>query len=397
MHTGTPHIFVPGQAPAPADVACAMMRARHVLGTSGFADLLDSVRRDLRALCGTRDAQIALVPGSASTAWEAVLTNTLSPGDRVLIVRHGQFSGQLVRLAQDLGARVEVIDQPWGAPAPAQQIGRVLGADRYGTIKAVCVLETESASGARSDIAAIRAEIDTSFHDALLFVDVVPTLGAAPVQMDACGIDALIASSRGGLMCPAGLGLLALGPRALAACDGATMRRATLDLHAILTAHDAGGFCSTPPTGQLQGLRAGLDLILAEGTSAAHARHTRCARALRAGIGAMGLRLLAPHHPADTLTTVLMPPDIDAHRVTRIARDMLNAQFCAGLGPMAGRCIRIGHAGAVDDATVLTALGLLDLALHQAGARLALGAGLAAAQPRLARPVPRPAFTLAAE
>jgi alanine-glyoxylate transaminase/serine-glyoxylate transaminase/serine-pyruvate transaminase len=399
MLTGTPHLFIPGPTNVPHDVARAMMVPMQDHRAPEFAQLLAGVLRDLRPVFGTRDGQIALFPGSGTAAWEAAITNTLSPGDRVLMARHGQFSNLWVRMAQDLGLQVDVIDLAWGAPAPAKEIGRRLGADRFGAIKAVFVTHNETSTGVTSDIAAIRAEMDACFHDALLFVDGVSSVGSIPFRMDEWGVDLAIAGTQKGLMCPAGLGILAVSEKGLAACDGGTLRRSFLDLQAMLAAHDAGSFCYTPPAPLLHGLRAALDRIKTEGLSNVHARHARLARAVRAGVGAMGLRMVAEHDSfaSDTVTAIYTPRDIDARRVIDIARTRFNAAFGSGLGPLAGRAFRIGHLGDLNEGMILSALGLAELSLHEAGVRVPLGAGLTAAQHSLAGQVRRPVLSLAAE
>ena len=399
FRTGTAHLFIPGPTNVPADVQRAMIVPMQDHRAPDFADLLGPVLDGLKPVFGTRGGRIALFPGSGTAAWEAAITNTLCPGDKVLMARHGQFSDLWAQMAQALGLRVEAIDVAWGAPCPVTEIARRLGADRMGEIRAVFVTHNETATGVTSDVAGVRHALDSCFHDALLFVDGVSSIGSIPFEMDAWGVDLAIAGSQKGLMCPAGLGILAASPRALDAMATSTMPRSFLDLRAMLGAHDAGSFCFTPPAQLLHGLRAALARLRAEGLDAVYARHHRLATGIRAGIAALGLQTVAEHplFASDTVTAIRTPQDVDAREVIAIARDRYNTHFGAGLGPLAGRAFRIGHLGDLNEGMCLTALGIAELSLKAAGARVDLGAGLAAAQAVFAAQPLAPALSIAAE
>ena len=382
MLTGLSHLFIPGPTNLPDCVRRAMCAPMPDHRSPAFGAFLRPLLRDLKPLFGSREARVALIPGSGTAAWEAAITNTLSPGDRVLMARHGTFSTLWGEMAERLGLVVETVDVPWGAPCPAAEFGRRLGRDRHGEIKAVFVTHNETATGVTSDVAAVRRELDAAFHDALLFVDGVSSIGSIPFEMEDWGVDLAVTGSQKGLMSPAGLGILALGPKALAAMDGARSRRAYLDVGALLRAHDAGSFPYTPPAPVLYGLRAALDRLAEEGLPAVFDRHRRLAGGVRAAVGAWGLAPVAESArcASDTVTAIRTPDGIDARHVIATARDRYNCFFGAGLGPLEGRAFRIGHLGDLNEGSVLTAIALAELALRQSGVRLALGSGVAAAQ-----------------
>jgi len=377
FQTGTAHLFIPGPTNVPPDVQRAMIVPMQDHRAPDFAALLSPVLEGLMPILGTRDARIALFPGSGTAAWEAAIANTLSPGDKVLIARHGQFSTLWAQMAQALGLRVEAIDVAWGAPCPVREIERRLGADRHGEIKAVFVTHNETSTGVTSDVDGVRHAIDISFHDALLFVDGVSSIGSMRFEMDKWGVDLAVAGSQKGLMCPAGLGILAASPKALEAMD----------------------ICFTPPAQLLHGLRAALIRLQAEGLGNVFARHHRLAEGIRAGIAALGLETVAEHRmsASDTVTAIRTPQDVDAREVIAIARDRYNTHFGGGLGPLAGRAFRIGHLGDLNEGMCLTALGIAELSLKSAGARVDFGAGLAAAQAVFAAHAYTPSLAIAAE
>jgi alanine-glyoxylate transaminase / serine-glyoxylate transaminase / serine-pyruvate transaminase len=187
MLTGTAHLFIPGPTNVPADVQRAMIVPMQDHRAPEFGALLQPVLAGLKPVFGTREAQIALFPGSGTAAWEAAITNTLNAGDKVLMARHGQFSALWADMAQAMGLQVEIIDVAWGAPCPVREVERRLGADRHGEIRAVFVTHNETATGVTSDVGAVRHALDACFHDALLFVDGVSSIGSIPFEMDTMG------------------------------------------------------------------------------------------------------------------------------------------------------------------------------------------------------------------
>ena len=393
MLTGTAHLFIPGPTNVPEDVRRAMSVPMQDHRAPAFTELLHPILRDLKPVFGTTAGRIALFPGSGTGAWEAAIANTLNPGDKVLMARHGMFSALWVKMAERLGLDVEVIDLAWGAPCPVNEIGRRLGHDTTGAIKAVFVTHNETATGVASDVAAVRAMLDACFHDALLFVDGVSSIGSMPFEMDAWGVDLAVTGSQKGLMCPAGLGILAVSEKALAAAKANTMRRCFFDLPDMLAAHDAGSFPFTPPAPLLHGMRAALDRIATEGLSQVHARHRRLASGVRAAVGAWGLTTVCEHpaHASDTVTAIRTPEGVDARDVIRIAQTQYNTFLGSGLGQLAGKVFRIGHLGDLNEGMCLTAVAVAELAMKAAGVNIALGSGVAAAQHVYALPAARPA------
>lgn len=304
------------------------------------------------------------------------------------MARHGQFSNLWAEMAARLGLDVQTVDVPWGAGVPVSEFDRILGADREGRIKAVFVTQNETATGVTSDVAAVRRALDSSFHDALLFVDGVSSIGSIDFRMDEWGVDLAVTGSQKGFMLPAGLGILAVSERGMEASRTATLRRAYFDLGDMVRANATGHFPYTPPVPLLHGLRAALDRMLDEGLPNVFARHHRLASGVRAAVHAWGMDLAAEHPTlySDTVSAIRVPAGVDARAVIRLAYERYNCALGAGLGPLAGKVFRIGHLGDLNEGMCLAAIGLAELSLAGAGARIELGAGLAAAQAVYARP-----------
>jgi alanine-glyoxylate transaminase/serine-glyoxylate transaminase/serine-pyruvate transaminase len=301
-------------------------------------------------------------------------------------------------MAARLGLEVEVVDVAWGAGTPVTEFARRLADDVEGRIKAVFVTHNETATGVTSDVAAVRAALDAAYHEALLFVDGVSSVASIDFRMDDWGVDLAVTGSQKGLMLPAGLGILAVSPKALEAARAATMRRAYFEFDDMLAMNADGYFPYTPPTQLLHGLRVSLDRLFAEGLDNVFARHRRLAEGVRRAVDAWGLDPVAEHPSlaSDTVTAIRVPAGIDARDVIRAGYERYSTSFGTGLGPLAGKAFRIGHLGDLNDVMCLAALAAAEMALQDAGADVELGSGVAAAQAWY-RAAPAPALRIAAE
>jgi alanine-glyoxylate transaminase / serine-glyoxylate transaminase / serine-pyruvate transaminase len=381
MRTGTNHLFIPGPTNVPDDVRRAMNVAQEDQRGPDFGRFVLSILEDLKSVFRTTGT-IMLFPGSGTGAWEAAITNTLNPGDRVLMARHGQFSTLWAEMAVRLGLTVDLVDLDWGAGAPVAEFAQQLAADSDSKIKAVFVTHNETATGVTSDVTGVRAAMDACRHKALLFVDGVSSIGSLDFRMDDWGVDLAVTGSQKGLMCPAGLGILAVSDKALAAARTATLRRAYFEFADMAVTAKTGYFPYTPPTPLLHGLRRALDRINAEGLDNVIARHARLAEGIRRGVAAWGLSLCAEDTAlqSNTVTAIRVPESVDAREVIRIGYERYNASFGSGLSRLAGKVFRIGHLGDLNEGMCLTALSIAEMALAEAGAKIVFGSGVGAAQ-----------------
>ena len=381
MRTGTNHLFIPGPTNVPDDVRRAMNVAQEDQRGPDFGRFTLSILSDLKAVFRTTSGTVMLFPGSGTGAWEAAITNTLNPGDRVLMARHGQFSTLWAEMATRLGLAVHVVDVDWGMGTPVAEFARLLAEDAKGTIKAVFVTHNETATGVTSDVAAVRAALDAAGHGAMLFVDGVSSIGSLDFRMDDWGVDLAVTGSQKGLMCPAGLGILAVSEKAAEAAKSATMRRACFEFADMAATARTGYFPYTPPTPLLHGLRRALDRINAEGLDHVIARHARLAEGVRRGVAAWGLSLCAkPGFQSNTVTAIRVPEGVDAREVIRIGYERYNASFGSGLSRLAGKVFRIGHLGDLNEGMCLTGLAIAEMSLAGARANVVFGSGVAAAQ-----------------
>jgi alanine-glyoxylate transaminase/serine-glyoxylate transaminase/serine-pyruvate transaminase len=379
---GRHHLFVPGPSNVPDRVLRAMHRAQEDHRSSAFPTLTEGLLRDIKPVFGTTEGRPFLFAATGTGMWEAAITNTLSPGDQVLAVRLGQFSHLFIDTAEKLGLKVEVMDLEWGESFDPQAIGDRLATDAAHAIKAVLVVHNETATGVTTDIAGLREAMDAAKHPALLLVDGVSSIGSLEFQQDEWGVDVAITGSQKGFMMPAGLGMVSLSPRAMDRLETAGFKRHYFDLRPQVLHNDQGYFPYTPPLAHLFGLRESLDMMQEEGLANIHARHARLGEGVRRAVAAWELRICArdPERRSNTVTAIVVPEGKDARQVIDHAYRRWDMALGSGLGRLNGKVFRIGHMGDCNEGMLLGAIGLAELALHDAGIAVPMGAGVAAAQ-----------------
>ena len=262
---GRPFLFVPGPTNVPDRILRAMHRAMLDHRSSSFPKLTHSVLGRLPQVMGQTKGECFVFACSGTGMWEAALTNTLNPGDKLLAVRFGQFSHLFVQNARALGYTVDVIEAPWGDSIPVDDLEAALAADKQHEYKGVLAVHNETATGVTADIGAVRAALDRAKHPALLYVDGISSIGSLEFKADEWGVDLAIAGSQKGFMMPPGLGIVAVSEKATAFVDRATSPRAYFDMRPMRIQNAAGTFPYTPALSHLFGLDEALNMMEEEG------------------------------------------------------------------------------------------------------------------------------------
>jgi alanine-glyoxylate transaminase/serine-glyoxylate transaminase/serine-pyruvate transaminase len=376
-----PHLFIPGPTNVPEAVRSAMDIRMEDMRSPEFPKITLPVFEDLKKVFKMKDGRVFIYPSSGTGAWESAISNTLNRGDKVLMSRFGQFSLLWVDMAERLGLKVVLCDEEWGTGVPLEKYADILAKDTAHEIKAVFATHNETATGVTSDIAGVRKALDAAKHPALLFVDGVSSVGSIDLRMGEWGVDCCVSGSQKGFMLPTGLGILAVSAKALDAHKSSRMERCYFSFEDMIKANDIGYFPYTPATQLIRGLRASLDLILAEGLENVFARHTRMASGVRAAINGWGLKLCAkePKWHSDTVSAILVPEGIDSAAVVKTAYYRYNTSLGVGLNKVAGKVFRIGHLGALDEVMIGGVLFAVEMALKDTGVNIKLGSGTGAA------------------
>lgn len=377
---GRRFLHSPGPTPLPDAVVHAMSVQPMDLGDPRVDANIAACEEGLRRLLQTRDADVFLYASNGHGAWEAVIVNLAAPGDAVLVPGTGHFSESWAEQTEALGRRV--VRTPWreGWPIDVAALEQALRDDRDHAIKAVFAVHTDTASSATSEIAGLRRALDAAAHPALLVVDVVASLGAVPFAMDALGVDVAVGASQKGLMCPPGVGFVAVNAAAFSIAQRNPAPRFYWDWVRRKSDLSYRKFCGTPPQNLLFGLQAALSLIFAEGLPAIWHRHAQLARAVHSAVdgwregGALDFFVQDPASRSHSVTTVTVAPGIDVEALRAVARDRFQVAIAGGLGPLAGRAFRIGHVGDCNPAMILGAIGGVEAALLTLGVATGTGA-----------------------
>jgi alanine-glyoxylate transaminase/serine-glyoxylate transaminase/serine-pyruvate transaminase len=368
-HTGRHFLQIPGPTNVPDRVlqAIAMPTIDH--RGPEFALLGQEVVAGMKRVFQTED-NVVVYPSSGTGAWEAALSNTLSPGDRVLMFETGHFATLWRQMATRLGLEIEFVPGDWRHGVDPALVEEKLAADKEHAIKAVCVVHNETSTGVTSRVAEIREAIDRTRHPALYMVDTISSLASIDYRHDAWKVDVTVAGSQKGLMLPPGLGFNAVSKKALAAHKTARLPRSYWDWEAMLETGRTGFFPYTPATNLLYGLREALKMLLdEEGLAEVFHRHARHAEATRRAVAGWGLETVcadAREH-SNSLTGVFVPDGFDADRLREIILDAFDMSLGTGLGRLRGKIFRIGHLGYFNDLMLCGTLSGVEMGLHRAG------------------------------
>ncbi|PUB14969.1 L-aspartate--glyoxylate aminotransferase BhcA [Yoonia sediminilitoris] len=375
-------VFIPGPTNIPENLrkACDMPTIDH--RSPLFGTILHPARDGVRKVLKSDKAEVFIFPSTGTGGWETAVTNCLSSGDKVLAARNGMFSHRWIDLCQRHGLDVEIVEASWGAGIPVDRYEEILTADTSHQIKAVLATHNETATGVKSDIAAVRKALDAAGHPALLFVDGVSSIGSMDFRFDEWAIDVAVTGSQKGFMLPPGLAIVGFSEKAMAATKTGTLPRTFFDVHDMAKGYANNAYPYTPAVGLLNGLTEACGMLMAEGLENVFARHTRIAEGVRAAVDAWGLELCAetPDVYSDTVSAIRTPEGFNATDIVTHAAETYGVAFGVGLGDVAGKVFRIGHLGSLTDVMTLSGLATAEMCMVDLGLDIKLGAGVAAAQ-----------------
>lgn len=368
LSQGRDYLAIPGPSVIPDAVLSAMHRPSPNIYAGELVALTETLIPDLKAVARTRHS-VAIYVGNGHAAWEAALANTLSPGDKVLVPSSGHFAHSWAGMARALGVNCQILEFGNSAPFDNARITEALVADKAHEIKAVLAVHVDTSSGIRCDIAAIRAALDEAGHPALLMADCIASLGCDEFEMDAWGVDVMVAACQKGLMTPTGLGFVFFNDRA----DKVHSRMQRVSNYWNWTPRAFPEeyyqyFGGTAPTHHLYGLRTALDMIRAEGLENVWKRHAILAQAVWAAFdawgqgGAIAMNVENPAHRSHAVTALRL----DAPHGTAL-RDWTETHLGLTLGVGLGMApagdpawhgfFRLGHMGHVNGHMIMGALG----------------------------------------
>jgi alanine-glyoxylate transaminase/serine-glyoxylate transaminase/serine-pyruvate transaminase len=356
----------------PDEVLRAMHRPAIDIYSKQMADLTESLIGDLSKLFATKGKSYIYI-ANGHGAWEAVLSNVLSRGDKLLVLESGRFAVGWGNAAALMGADVEVLKGDWRRAVRPHEVEERLRRDKEHKIKAVVVVQIDTASGVQNDIEAIGKAIKASGHPALYMVDTVASLGCMPFEMDKWGIDVAMSGSQKGLMTPPGLGFVAANDRAQAVHRKADLRTPYWDWTEREGVEHYRRYAGTAPVHLLFALRQAIDMLFEEGLDNVFKRHLLLGEAVRRAVSVwaegqvLGLNIEEPAERSNTVTTVLMSGDHDPAKLHRYCKQKCGVVLGVGIGDLQGQAFRIAHMGHVNAPMILGTLGVIEVGLNALG------------------------------
>lgn len=392
VSAGREFLAIPGPTTMPDEVLQAMHRPALDIYSNEMVALSEGLLADLSRLFATKGKSYIYI-ANGHGAWEAVISNVLSRGDKVLVLESGRFAVGWGNAARAMGCDVELLRGDWRRAVRPDEVEARLRRDTEHAIKAIVVVQVDTASSARNDLEAIGRAIKAAGHPALFMVDAVASLGCMPFEMDAWGIDVTMSASQKGLMSPPGLSFVAVGDRARAAHQRAGLRTPYWDWTERDGPEHYQKYAGTAPVHLLFALRKALDILFAEGLDNTFRRHHLLAGAVRRAVdvwsegNVLGFNIEHPDERADTVTTVRAAEGHDIAALHHYCKDKCGVVLGVGIGELQNKAFRIAHMGHVNAPMVLGTLGVIEMALTALGIPHSRG-GVDAAVACLAENVP---------
>ena len=372
VRAGREFLALPGPTNVPDQVLQAMHRPALDIYSSEMVELTEGLLSDLSRLFATKGHSYIYI-ANGHGAWEATLSNVLSRGDKVLVLESGRFAINWGSAAAAMGAEVEVLKGDWRRAIRPADVEERLRQDKNHSIKAVLVVQVDTASGVFNDIEAIGKAIRAASHPALYMVDAVASLGCMPFEMDKWGIDVAMSGSQKGLMTPPGLGFVAAGERAREVHKKANLRTPYWDWTERDGREHYRKYAGTAPVHLLFALRQAINMLFEEGLPHAFERHRLLAEAVRRAVAvwsegqALGLNITEASERANTVTTVTMANGHDPAALQRFCKEKCGVVLGTGIGALQGQAFRIAHMGHINAPMILGTLGVVETALKSLG------------------------------
>jgi len=334
--------------PGPSDVPPRVLQAlaKPTIGHLDpvFLKVMDEVRTRLREVFRTKNEMTLAVSGTGSAGMETVFVNLIESGDKVLVCVNGVFGGRMVDVAQRCGASVEQIEVPWGKTFEQEQV--VAAIERVKP-KVVAIVHAETSTGAHQPVDRIGAAAHAA--GALFVMDCVTSLGGAPVEIDAWGVDAAYSGTQKCLSCPPGLSPVTLSTRAVERLDKRKTKVQSwyLDLSMVRQYWGSERFYHhTAPVNMLVALHEALAIVLEEGLENRFKRHREMHELLGAGLKELGIDFVSQEgRRLPMLNAIRIPDGVDDLAVRKRLLNDYGIEIGGGLGAFKGKAWRVGLMG----------------------------------------------------
>lgn len=368
-------LLTPGPTPVPDDTLLELARPAFYHRSAEFRALLGEVVADLQYVFQTKNP-VCVLTASGSGGMEAAVASALAPGEKAILLTAGRWGERWRAIGNAFGINIVSVEAPAGEAVRPEQLDAAL--KEHPDAAAVFATLSETSTGVRHDIEAFGKIVAQT--PAIFAVDTISGLAVMECRTDDWLIDINVTGSQKALMMPPGLAYVSVSDKAWAKIDKQPKSRSFyFDLRKYRAKLAENDTPFTPANTLIRAQRVSLKKLRAEGIENVWARHARVATACRSAVQAMGLELFAKQ-PADGLTVINVPAGIDGTAILGRLEKEHGIKLANGQDTLKGKIWRLAHMGAIDQFDVLAALAGLELCLIEAGAKIPVGAGVAAFQ-----------------
>ena len=364
------YVFTPGPVAVPSEVLLEMAKPIIHHRTTDFEAIFAEVREGLKYIFDTKE-EVFVLAASGTGAMEAAVVNTLSSGDKVLVINGGKFGERWGKIARAYGLDVVEMKVEWGYSADPAEVEKALDADP--SIKAVLFQASETSTGVLHPTKEIAA-ITRKREGVISIVDGITGVGVFPLEFDEWGTDVLVGGSQKAFMLPPGLSFIALSQKAWKFYESSNLPKFYFDLEPALKNAEKNTTPYTPAVTLIIGLAAVLRRFRAEGREAMQKRHEKLAFAMREAMKAIGLEPYVKSVPSPALTTIVAPPEIGSGPVIKALASEFGITVANGQDQAKGVIFRVSHIGDIDVTDTITAVAAIESVLNGLGYKFDFGA-----------------------
>ena len=366
------YVFTPGPVPVPSEVLVEMAKPIIHHRTEEFESIVEEVREGLKYIYQTKQ-EVFILASSGTGAMEAAVANTLSRGDKVLVINGGKFGERWGKISKAYGLEVEEITVEWGTAVDPALIREALDKDK--SIRAVLLQASETSTGVKHPTDKI-ANITNERDDVLLIVDGITAVGVFPLDFDKLGIDVLVGGSQKAFMLPPGLAFIALSEKAWKFNESSDLPKFYFDMKSYQKSASNNTTPWTPAVTLIIGLAEVLKRFRNEGLENLHQRHQNLSTASREALLAMDIELFAKKAPSTALTVGIAPEEIGAAKIIKGLKDNFGMTIAGGQDQAKGKIFRFSHIGDIEATDTIAIISALESTLRELGHKFNFGAGV---------------------
>ena len=287
---------------------------------------------------------VMMLPSTGSGAMEAALTNTLSPGDKVVSIVSGKFGERWAQMARGFGFHVIELQVPWGETIDLQILNNLL--QQHKDLKALLSQACETSTATLHPVQEISQCLRKHSKDALLMIDAITAIGCTQLPMDAWDLDVVVAGSQKVFGLPTGLGFVALSERAWQASRTARAPQFYYDLKKELAANSKHQTRFSSPVSLIRALKVALEDFREMGLDALQKLAEARSKSVREGVEALGFSIFS-QSPSPSVTAICVPNYLPGKQWRSLIESKYNLTLMGGQDQLEGKILRIGHMGAL--------------------------------------------------